>query len=117
MERRLWTADTLTPRDVVAYRDVVLSIHCPGCNTIREVNVWKIGARLADHPLQCLRFRCTRCGVFPSALKVGVRNSTRGEHILTIPLSPRCWDDGHREDQAAALRRAEARRRNGEAPS
>lgn len=105
MERQLWTAETLTARDVVAYRDVVLSIHCPGCNTIREVNVWKIGARLADDPLQDLRFRCTRCGTFPSELEISRRNSTTGEHLLTIPLKPRCWDDGHRQDQASALKR------------
>lgn len=99
----------MTARDVVAYRDVVLSIHCPGCNIIRELNVWTIGARLADDPLQELRFRCRRCGVYPSELTVGVRNSTTGEHLLTIPLKPRYWDDGHREDQAAAQWRAEAK--------
>lgn len=111
MERCLWTAETLTARDVVAYRDVVLSIHCLGCNIIREVNVWKIGARLADDPLQSLRFRCTRCGVFPSELTVGRRTSTAGETLLTISLKPRCWDEGHRDDQADALRQAEARRK------
>lgn len=107
MERQLWTAETLTARDVVAYRDVVLSIHCPGCNIIREVNVWKIGARLADDPLQSLRFRCTRCGVFPSELVVGRRTSSVGETLLTIPLKPRCWDDGHQEGQHRALQRAQ----------
>lgn len=105
MERRLWTAETVTARDVVPYRDVTLSIHCPGCNTIRELNVWTIGARLADDPLQELRFRCRRCGVYPSELIVGRRTSSAGETFLTIPLKPRFWDEGHREDQAAALRR------------
>ena len=112
MERRLWTAETLTARDVVAYRDVVMSIHCPGCNTIREVNVWKIGTRLADDPLQGLRFRCTRCGVFPSELTVGRRTSTAGETLLIVPLKPRCWDASHREDQAKALHCAQQQRKN-----
>ncbi|MFZ4163781.1 hypothetical protein [Brevundimonas sp. NPDC058933] len=110
MDRRAWKAETLTARDAVPHRDVTLSIYCPGCHMIRELNVWTIGARLADDPLRELRFRCRRCGVFPSEMQVGVRNSTSGEHLLTIPLSPRCWDDGHRKDQADALRRAEQRR-------
>lgn len=111
MERRLWTAETLTARDVVAYRDVTLSIHCIGCNMIRELNVWTIGARLADDPLQALRFRCRRCGVYPSELIVRRRTSSVGETLLTIPLKPRCWDDGHRQDQAVALKRIGVRHR------
>lgn len=110
MERRLWTAETVTARDVVVYRDVVLSIHCPGCNIIREVNAWKICARLADDPLQGLRFRCKRCGVFPSELDISRRTSTTAERLLTIPLKPRSWGDGSREDQAVALKRVEVRR-------
>ncbi|WP_312145389.1 hypothetical protein [Brevundimonas sp.] len=111
MERRPWTAETLTARDVVPYADVTLSIHCIGCKLIRELNVWKIGARLADDPLQQLRFRCQRCGVYADELEVRRRTSSVGEHLLMIPLKPRFWDDGHCEDHAAALRRAEARRR------
>ncbi|MGH7019159.1 MAG: hypothetical protein ACREEY_04735 [Brevundimonas sp.] len=110
MERRLWTAETLTARDVVPYRDVVLSIHCPGCNMIRELNVWTIGARLADDPLRELRFRCRRCGVYPSELIVGRRTSMAGEYLLAIPLKPRCWDDEHRDNQARAMGNAEARK-------
>ncbi|WP_436355690.1 hypothetical protein [Brevundimonas sp. CEF1] len=55
-----WKAETVTARDVVAHRDVVLSINCEGCRLDTEVNVWKIGMRLADTPLQRLRFRCRR---------------------------------------------------------
>ncbi len=105
MERRLWTAETVTARDVVAYRDVVLAIHCIGCHLICELNVWTIGARLADDPLQGLRFRCRRCGLYPSELVIRRRNSMAGEHLLTIPLKPRAWDESHSANQAAALRR------------
>lgn len=34
----------------------------------------------------------------------------QGQELLTIPLKPRAWDDGHRADQVKALRRAEAGR-------
>lgn len=46
-----WTAERVTPRDIVPYRDIVLSIWCEGCRTTRELNVWRIGARLADDRL------------------------------------------------------------------
>ncbi|MFC5374724.1 hypothetical protein ACFPIF_19365 [Brevundimonas faecalis] len=105
MEQRPWKAETVTARDVVAHRDVTLSFHCQGCNLVVELDVWKIGLRLADMPLQGLRFRCSRCGLYPSTLKVGRRNFMAGETLLTIPLKPRCWDESHSANQTAALRR------------
>lgn len=100
-----WKAETLTARHIVAQRDVVLSIHCQGCRLITEADAWKVGARLADTPLQRLRFRCRRCGVYADAISVGRRTSTQGVHLLDIPLKPACWDEGHQADQAAALSR------------
>lgn len=105
-----WTAERVTARDIVPWRDIVLSIWCDGCQTTREMNIWRIGARLADDRLQELRFRCQRCGVYPSRLEISRRDSMRGQKLLTVPLKPRAWDDGHRADQEKALRRAEARR-------
>lgn len=106
MEPSRWTAETLTARHVVVHRDVTLTINCVGCRLLVELNVWKIGARLADEPLQGLRLRCRRCGVYPTELVVGRRTSGRGDKLLVIPLKPRAWDDGCRDNQAAALRRA-----------
>lgn len=105
-----WTAEQVTARDIVPYRDIVLMLCCDGCRITREVNVWRIGARLADDHLQELRFRCRACGVYPSRLEVSRRDGSTGQKILTVPLKPRAWDDGHRADQAEALRHAEARR-------
>ncbi|MBB4799068.1 MULTISPECIES: hypothetical protein [Brevundimonas] len=106
-----WTAERVTARDVVPYRDVTLFIWCDGCRRGRELNVWTIGARLADDPLREVRFRCRACGVYPSGMEVSRRTSSAPDKLLMIPLKPRFWDDGHREDQAAALRRAESRRK------
>jgi len=106
MDPARWTPERLTARDVVAHHDVTLSFYCRGCHLTVEFNVWKVGARLADTPLQELRFRCVRCGVYPETLEVGRRDSMSGVRLLTIPLKPRAWDDGHRADQEAALRRA-----------
>lgn len=104
-----WTAENVTARDLVVWRDIVVSAYCEGCRVSREMNVWRIGARLADDHLQELRFRCTTCGVYPSAIEISRRNSMTGQKLLMVPLRPRAWDDGHREDQARALQRAEAR--------
>lgn len=104
-----WTAENVTARDLVVWRDIVVSAFCEGCRVSREMNVWRIGARLADDHLQELRFRCTTCGVYPSAIEISRRDSMTGQKLLMGPLRPRAWDDGHREDQARALQRAEAR--------
>ncbi len=99
-----WIAEQVTARDIGPYRDIVLMLWCDGCLIAREVNVWRIGARLADDHLQELRFRCRVCGVYPSRLEVSRRDGSTGQKILTVPLKPRAWDDGHRADQAEALR-------------
>ena len=104
-----WTAENVTARDLVVWRDIVLSVQCEGCRLSKEMNVWRIGARLADDHLQDLRFRCRECGVYPSSLEISRRDGMAGQKLLLVPLRPRAWDDGHREDQARALRRAEER--------
>lgn len=105
MDPARWTPQRLTARDVVAHRNLVLSFYCQGCHLTVEFDVWKVGARLADDPLQTLRFRCQRCGVYPDALRVGRRDSLHGVDLLEIPLKPRAWDEGHRAAQTAALAR------------
>ncbi|WP_303719579.1 hypothetical protein [Brevundimonas naejangsanensis] len=106
MDPARWTPERLTARDVVAHRDVALSFYCQGCRMTVEFDVWKVGARLADDPLQTLRFRCRRCGVYPSTLMVARRNGMSGVHLFEIPLKPRSWDESHEEKQAVAMRRA-----------
>lgn len=102
-----WTAENVTARDLVVWRDIVVSAFCEGCRVTREMNVWRIGARLADDHLQELRFRCATCGVYPGAITISRRDSMSGQKLLMVPLRPRAWDDGHREDQTRALQRAE----------
>ena len=104
-----WTAENVTARDLVVWRDIVVSAYCKGCRVSREMNVWRIGARLADDHLQKLRFRCRTCGVYPRAIEISRRDGMTGQKLLMVPLRPRAWDDCHREDQARALQRAEAR--------
>lgn len=106
-----WSPQTLTARQVVARPDVELSFNCVGCRAWIGLDPWRIGARLADDPLQTLRFRCRKCGVYPSELKVSRRTSKEPEELLAIPLKPRAWDQGHEEDQRRCLARAEAARR------
>jgi hypothetical protein len=106
-----WKDYNVTARDLVADSSVTLSILCRGCNLTTEANIWKIGARLADDPLQRIRFRCSRCGVYPSELKIGRRTSKAGDHILTVKLNPACWDNEHEINQRNALARAEKRRK------
>lgn len=105
MHKDNWTPERLTPRDVVVDRDITITADCSGCRYIVEVNVWKIGARLADDPFQIMRFRCRRCGAYATSLHIGRRNMGQGEKLLTIPLKPRCWDEGNDENQRAALAR------------
>lgn len=109
MDPARWTPERLSARDVVAHRDLVLSFYCRGCHLTVEFDVWKVGARLADDPLQTLRFRCRRCGVYPDALHVSRRDGLTGVELLKIPLKPRAWDEGHRAEQAKALARAAER--------
>jgi hypothetical protein len=100
-----WTPERLTPRDVVVDRQIVVSAKCSGCLYTVELNVWRIGARIADDPFQIMRFRCRRCGAYATSLEVGRRNNAQGEKLLTIPLKPRFWDQGHDEIQRTALAR------------
>lgn len=104
-----WTPENVTAHDLVVWRDIVLSVLCEGCRLSKEMNVWRIGARLADDHLRKLRFRCRECGVYPTSLEISRRDSMAGQKLLLVPLRPRAWDDGHRADQARALRRAEER--------
>lgn len=106
-----WRDYNVTARDLVQDGSTTLSIYCRGCNLTTEANVWKIGSRLADEPLQRIRFRCSRCGVYPDALEIGRRNSMAGDRILTIKLNPAAWDDEHETKQRNALARAEKRRK------
>lgn len=105
-----WRPENVTARDLAQDSNVVASILCVGCGLITEINIWRIGHALADTPLQALRFRCHRCGVYPDKLTIGRRNSSSGETIFSIPLKPRCWDSGHADAQRIALERAARRR-------
>lgn len=105
MNRENWTPERLTPRDVVVDGQIVVAVNCSGCRYIVEMNVWRIGARLADEPFQSMRLRCRRCSAYATSIEVSRRNMGQGEHLLTIPLKPRCWDEGHDEKQRAALAR------------
>lgn len=105
MKRDNWTPERLTPRDTVVDPQIVVSAMCSGCRYIVEIDVWRIGARLADDPIQSMRFRCRRCGAYATSIEVSRRNMGQGEKLLTIPLKPRCWDEGHDEKQRAALAR------------
>lgn len=105
MKRDNWTPERLTPRDAVIDPQIVVSAICSGCRYIVEIDVWRIGARLADDPIQSMRFRCRRCGAYANEIEVSRRNMGQGEKLLTIPLKPRCWDEGHDEKQRAALAR------------
>lgn len=102
-----WKDYSVTARDLVSDSEIYITFSCLGCRLIREVCLWKIGSRLADQPLQRVRFRCQRCGVYPDELKVERRKSTAGEPMLRIKLNPACFDDGHRAAQVQALARAE----------
>ncbi|ASE38428.1 hypothetical protein [Brevundimonas vesicularis] len=105
MNRDNWTPERLTPRDVVVDRQIVISASCSGCRYIVEMNVWRIGARMADDPFQIMRFRCRRCGAYATSIEVSRRNNSSGEKLLTIALKPRFWDEGHDEKQRTALAR------------
>ena len=101
-----WTADTVTARDVVARGDMTACILCMGCSSTVELNIWKVGMVLADTPLQGLRFRCRRCGIYPDRIRINRRVVGMVEDVLDVPLKPRAFDDGHLAAQAAAIARA-----------
>jgi hypothetical protein len=106
-----WTPETLTARQLVAYPHISASFNCLGCRVWTDFNIWKVGARSADEPLQTLRFRCQRCGVYPKELKISRRTSGLPIDLMIVPLKPRCWDEGHEAEQRRCLARAEARRK------
>lgn len=103
-----WKNYNVTARDIAADASITVTFDCEGCRLIAEFNIWKVGAVLADTPLQRMRFRCKRCGVYPTALKISRRTSGIGEEILIVDLNPACWDDEHRANQHRAMVRAHA---------
>ena len=105
MSRDNWTPEHLTPRDVVVDRQIVVDVRCSGCRFSTEMNVWKIGARMADDPFQIMRFRCQRCGAYATSIDISRRDNKQGKTLLTIPLKPRFWDQKNEEKQRAALAR------------
>ena len=102
-----WKDYNVTARDLVADSSIYILFDCAGCRAMREACVWKIGARLADDPIQRLRFKCSKCGVYAQTVRVARRNSAASDKILTIKLNPACWDDGHETAHRQALARAE----------
>lgn len=100
-----WTPENVTARDVAADSKFVATFRCEGCRESREFNVFKVGMVLADTPLQSLRFRCQKCGLYPSVLEIGRRTSGIGDHLVTVRLRPRCWDEGHERKQREAASR------------
>lgn len=102
-----WKDYNVTARDLIVDSEIYITFSCAGCRMIREANVWKIGARLADDPLQRLRFRCSKCGVYAKEVAVQRRQSRSSDPILRIRLNPAHWDDGHETAQRQALARAE----------
>lgn len=104
-----WKDYNVTARDIVADADVTVSISCDGCRKIAVMNIWTVGARLADTPLQRLRLRCKTCGMYPTKLVVEKRLAPKKAHVLTIPLNPAFWDDEHETNQRNAKARAEKR--------
>nr|WP_314187446.1 hypothetical protein [uncultured Brevundimonas sp.] len=105
----LWTPETVTARDLVSDSAVTVLVTCEGCRTYREMNIWKVGARLADDYLYRLRFRCRTCGMYPTMMEIGRRNSSSGEKLFKIALRPAAWDEGHDEAQRLAIERANLR--------
>lgn len=102
-----WKDYNVTARDLVADSEVYITFSCLGCRLIKEANVWKIGARLADDAIQRLRFKCQQCGVYAKEVAVHRRQSRSSGPILKIKLNPAIWDDGHETAHRQALARAE----------
>lgn len=101
----LWTPETVTARDLVTDSAITVLVTCEGCRTHREMNIWKVGARLADDYLYRLRFRCRTCGMYPTTMEIGRRTSGQGEKLFKIALRPAAWDEGHVEAQQRAIER------------
>lgn len=100
-----WTPENVTARDIAADSSVTVGFLCIGCHLNVEFNIWKIGARLADTPIKRLRFRCQRCGVYPTSVKIARRTSTAGDNLLTFDLECK-WDERVLENQRRSLERA-----------
>lgn len=100
----------MSARDLVADGSVYISFSCDGCRAIREADVWRIGARLADDPIQRLRFRCSKCGVYAKEVRVQRRQSMASDPLMVIRLNPACWDDAHATADRQARARAEKAR-------
>ncbi len=100
-----WIPELVTARDVVSRRDVSALIHCRACNAIKAVDMWKVGSRLADTPLQRLRWRCG-CGLYASEMRLRRQEVGHFHDLLTLTLHPSAWDESHDKAQQAALRRA-----------
>lgn len=107
-----WKDYNVTTRDVIGAGDIRLSISCDGCRKITQLDPWKVGERLADTPLQRLRLRCKACGIYPTQIEIERVTPPRSTILLTIPLNPALWDDGHetaqRQAKAKAAKRWEA---------
>ncbi|RYG99846.1 MAG: hypothetical protein EON58_02410 [Alphaproteobacteria bacterium] len=104
-----WKPETVTPRDVIAHPDVSITVVCEGCRKSVGFNVFKLGVRLADTPLQRLRLRCQRCGLYASSMKLDRARVGQVDSVFIIELKP-VWDEGHAEAQAKALKRQRAAR-------
>jgi len=86
MDPARWTPETLTARDVIADRYLSAVVHCGRCNTGFGFDVWKVGARLGDTPLQQLKLTCRRCGSRAAYISIDRANVGTSETVLTIPL-------------------------------
>lgn len=104
MSRHNWTPERLTPRDVMVDRDITITANCSGCRYIVELNVWTIGAQMADDPFQTMRFRCRRCGAYAKSLiDRPAQHSPRARSCSPSRSSPGAGDQGQDEKQQAAL--------------
>ncbi|WP_155988110.1 hypothetical protein [Brevundimonas sp. EAKA] len=101
-----WKDWNVSARDIVADGEVSVMIHCDGCRRVSSMNIWKVGGRLADAPLQRLRLRCGRCGMYPTSIEIERETLPRHTKILTIKLNPAFWDEGHETNQRQAKARA-----------
>jgi hypothetical protein len=101
-----WRDWNVSARDIVSDGEVLVTVHCDGCRRVTQMNVWKIGARLADAPLQRLRLRCARCGLYPSRIEIERNTLPRHTTILSVTLNPAFWDEEHETKQRQAKAKA-----------
>lgn len=80
------TPERLTARDVVADRSLSAVVHCGRCNKGFGFDVWRVGDRLGDTPLQQLKLTCRRCGSRAAYVSIDRTTGGTGETVLTIPL-------------------------------